>query len=113
MALALVGRAEMSMPGGTSPSYVRHVMRWQERALRHVNGNIGCVPGTIEHSFHGRKAERGYQSRWDMFVEHQFDPDEDLKLNHNGVYEFATNKPLLRRAFDRYLQSRNEDGNVA
>ncbi len=56
------------MPGGTNEAYRREVMRWQDRALRHINRNIGYVPGTIEHLFHGRKSERGYQSRWDMFV---------------------------------------------
>lgn len=62
--------------------------------------------------FHGRKGDRGYQSRWDMFVKHGFDPHEDLKRNSHGVLEFAGNKPELRREFDRYLQSRNEDINA-
>ena len=80
--------------------------------MRHINRNIGYVPGTIEHLFHGRKSDRGYQSRWDMFVQHQFDPYEDLKRNSHGVLEFATNKPDLRHDFDRYLQSRHEDLNA-
>jgi hypothetical protein len=111
MALGLAGHAERSMPANTTESYRRHVMRWQARALAHVNGNIGYVPATIEHRFHGRKADRGYVSRWDMFVEHQFDPDEDLKKNSYGVIEWAGNKPELRRQFDLYLRSRNEDAN--
>ncbi len=112
MALALVGHAEASMPGGTTEAYRSEVMRWQDRALRHINGNIGYVPGTVEHLFHGRKNERGYQSRWEMFVRHAFDPHEDLKRNSSGVLEFATNKPELRHDFDLYLMSRNEDVNV-
>jgi hypothetical protein len=47
-----------------------------------------------------------------MFVQHQFDPYEDLKRNSHGVLEFATNKPDLRHDFDRYLQSRQEDLNA-
>jgi len=112
MALALVGHAEASMPAGTTDAYRSEVMRWQDRALRHVNRNIGYVPGTVEHLFHGRKSERGYQSRWEMFVRHAFDPHEDLKRNSFGVLEFATNKPELRHDFDLYLMSRNEDANV-
>jgi hypothetical protein len=48
-----------------------------------------------------------------MFVQHQFDPLEDLKRNSSGVLEFATNKPELRHDFDLYLHSRVEDGNVS
>jgi hypothetical protein len=113
MALALAGLAERSMPGKTSEAYRRHVMRWQDRALRHINSNVGYVPASIEHRFHGKKADRGYCSRWDMFMEHQFDPDEDLKKNADGVFEWAGNKPDLRRQFDLYLRSRNEDATTS
>ena len=111
MALAMVGAVEKSVPGGTSPSYLAHLLRWQDRALRHVNRNIGFVHGTIEHRFHGRKADRGYLDRWAMFVRHGFDPDTDLKRNSFGVLEWAGNKPELRREFDLYLRSRREDVN--
>ncbi len=67
--------------------------------------------GTIEHPFHGRKVDRGYQSRWDMFLDHGFDPTTDLKRNTDKVIEFAGNKPDLERAFDRYLRARAEDVN--
>jgi hypothetical protein len=112
MALSLAGYAERSVPGDTHPAYQRHVMRWQERAVRHVNFNVGYVGGTLEHRFHGRKADRGYLSRWNMFLRHQFNPDEDLKKNSFGVYEWAGNKPELRREWDLYLRSRNEDVNT-
>jgi hypothetical protein len=112
MAQALAGRAECTLPEGTHPNYRRHVMRWQERAQRHINGNVGCLPGTIEHGFHGAKQRRNYVGRWDMFLKHAFDPDEDLKLNSFGVCELSGNKPALRRDFDRYLRHRAEDQNV-
>lgn len=111
MALALVGKAEASIPERASSAYRAAVLRWQARAEQHINRNIGYVPGTIEHRFHGRKADRAYVGRWDMFVQHQFDPDTDLKRNTNGVLEWAGNKPDLRRQFDLYLRSRNEDAN--
>lgn len=112
MALAMIGRAEHSMPAGTTESYRAEVMRWQARAVRHFNQNIGFVDGTIEHLFHGRKSDRGYMSRWDMFVNHGFDPHADLKRNSHGVLEFSGNKPDLRHDFDMYLRSRNEDINA-
>ena len=81
------------------------------RDRRHIAGNIGHVPGTIEHSWHGSKAARGYQSRWGILTKHQFDPVADLKRNVWGVPELAGNKPELRRDLDRYFRSRNEDAN--
>ena len=112
MALALAGHGDKSLPGNCSAAYRDHVMRWQARALTHINGNIGYVPGTIEHRFHGRKHDRGYLSRWDMFIRHGFDPEIDLKRNTFGVFEWGGNKSELRREFDLYLRSRNEDINA-
>jgi hypothetical protein len=111
MALALIGRADASVPAGVHETYRREVERWEGRALRHINRNIGYTAGTIEHMFHGRKSDRGYHSRWEMFVKNAFDPLDDLKRNSHGVLEFASNKPELRHDFDLYLQSRNEDIN--
>ena len=111
MALGLAGRAHDSLPPGPHTAYCQEVIRWGQRAARHVNGNIGYVEGSLEHSFHGRKGDRGYLSRWDMFIRHGFDPLEDLKRNSFGVLELSCNKPQLRRDFDRYLMSRNEDIN--
>jgi hypothetical protein len=111
MALSLVGAADYSMPGGTNGVYRDEVKRWEARAIRHINYNIGYVRGTVEHLFHGRKEDRGYQSRWGIFVKHGFNPHTDLKRNSHGVLEWAGNKPELKRDFDRYLQSRNEDIN--
>jgi hypothetical protein len=111
MALSLIGGADWSMPPGTDNAYRAEVKRWEARARRHINLNIGVVAGTVEHMFHGRKGDRSYQTRWEMFIKHGFDPLEDLKRNSHGVIEFASNKPELRHDFDMYLQSRNEDIN--
>jgi len=112
MALSLIGEVDRSVPGGVTQGYLAHLKRWEARALRHVNKNIGFVWGTIEHFFHGRKTDRKYIDRWDMFVKHQFNPDNDLKRNSYGVYEFAGNKPDLQHEWDLYLRNRNEDTNT-
>jgi hypothetical protein len=111
MALALVGQVERSWPAGASQSYRTHLLRWQDRATRFVNGRIAPLPGIIEHRFHGSKQKRGYLDRWAMFVRHGFDPDSDLKRNTSGVLEWAGNKPELEREWDLYLRSRREDDN--
>ena len=112
MALALAGKMEQSLPGGIEPGYVRPIALWQARATAHIAGNIGCIPGTIEHSWHGAKTRRRYVDRWQVLVRHRFDPFTDLKRNIWGVFELAGNKPGLRRDIDAYMRGRDEDGNT-
>lgn len=113
MALALVGRVAESAHGGVSGAYRAPLLRWQDRANRFVAGNIGVVPGTIEHLWHGPKASRRYVERWGVLVKHGFDPAADLVRNSWGVLELAGNKPGLRRDMQRYFHQRHEDANVA
>ena len=111
MALALIGQVETSLPGGVTAAYSAPLRGWQSRAERFSSGNIGFVPGTIEHHWHGAKDKRKYIDRWQILVRHRFDPNNDLKRNISGVLELAGNKPKLRADIDRYLRSRDEDSN--
>ena len=112
MALAMVGKAEVSMPGGMPPGYSEPVRAWQRRAQMHLVGNVGYTSGTISHAFHGSKAGRAYVSRWDILKKHAFDPAMDLKRNTSGILELAGNKPELRRDIMAYFASRDEDATV-
>jgi hypothetical protein len=112
MALCLVGKAEQSLPGFISQSYRRHVLNWQRRALQHINFDLGFLPYTIEHRWHGRKHDRKYVDRWEILKRHAFDPDVDLKRNTHGVLELSCNKPALTHALDVYFRQRCEDANT-
>lgn len=112
MALGMVGAYEASLPAGVTTGYRNSVAAWSWRASAEINGKLGFIHGTIEHPFHGRKSDRGYQSRWAMFLDNGFDPVTDLKRNTHGVVEFSGTKPSLERDFDRYLRSREEDVNT-
>jgi hypothetical protein len=112
MALALVNKADASFPKGIHPNYKKPILKWQERANKHVNGLIHYVEGAIEHSHHGSKTFRRYVERWDIPVKHQFDPYEDLKRNASGMLEFCGNKPGLIRDMHTYMVQRMEDANI-
>jgi hypothetical protein len=112
MALSLIGHGKKSIPKGVHPSYWDKIRLWEERALRHINHNIGFVYGAIEHAFHGKKDKRKYVERWDTIVKHGFNPDTDIKKNTHGVLEFSGNKPHLRRDIDLYFRQRDEDSNT-
>jgi hypothetical protein len=112
MALGMVGNYKASVPASVSVGYANSIASWATRATIEVNGKLGFVRGTIEHPFHGRKSDRGYQTRWKMFLDSGFDPSIDLKRNTYGVLEFSGAQPNLERAFDRYLRAREEDVNT-
>lgn len=109
MSLAMIGKADLSIPAGVTDAYRAPILRWQDRCKTHVNGNIHYVPGTIRHAYHGNKADRQYISRWDILKKHNFDPFQDLKTNTSGVYELAGNKPELKRDVMAYFNNREED----
>jgi hypothetical protein len=113
MALGMVGYGQKSVDGRVGTQYMDAILAWQARALKSANGKLGHIWSTIEHPFHGTKANRAYQGRWEMFVKHGFDPHTDLKRNSYGVIEFAGNKPELERDWDRYLLARDEDSNAS
>lgn len=112
MAMAFVGHVDKSIHGGTHATYQAVVRAWAERAHAAVQGDLGYVEGRIEHWWHGDKARRKYQERWDILIEEGFNPLTDLRRNLDGVIELADNKPRLRHRFDSYYRQRDEDANV-
>lgn len=109
MALALIGRADDTLPPGLHPNYREHLMAWQDRAERFIERDIGFVPGTILHGWHGKKRDRRYGSRWRILVENQYDPTRDVKYDWRGVLQLGGFKPRLRDAIRGYFRSRHED----
>jgi hypothetical protein len=111
MALALIGRVMDSVPSNLTPGYIQPLLSWQKKA-RILRMNIGAVPGTIEHGFHGPKVKRRYVERWDILHRHGFDPHTDLMKNDYGVVELDGAKPALRMDIERYFSERDEDANT-
>lgn len=108
MAYALYGRAADSVKEGLHPNYGAAVAAWQERAAA-LWQDVGYVPGTILHDFHGKKRDRGYHDRWKILQEHQYDPFVDLTKDWQGLYQIRNHRIGLRDDVRRYFRSRNED----
>jgi hypothetical protein len=109
MACALIGKANNSMPTGLHPSYRKGVTEWEYRALRTVNKNLGHVPGTILHHFHGWKINRRYRERWDILKDNKYDPGRDIFYDYAAIPQLTTEKPQLRDDIRRYFRERQED----
>ena len=113
MALALIGKADVSVPGNMDKAYTNYIMDWQSHAERFVRRDVGYVPGTIMHSWHGKKRDRHYQDRWKILQRAQYDPMRDIKRDWQGVYQLVddgTQRSIqLRNDLRGYFRSRNED----
>ncbi len=109
MAHAFYGSVAKAIPFKSTGNYRKMVEAWQTRALL-LKENIGFVPGTLAHHWHGRKVRRGYFDRWKVLADNKFDPVTDLIRNRYGLWQLSGNKPKLREALRAYFRARQEDG---
>jgi hypothetical protein len=112
MAAALVGQVHVSLSPSlfsACPVYVQWCLDWQDRAIKHLRYNVGCMDGLIMHYWHGKKTDRKYSNRWHILVENEFDPLVDLKRDWQGVWQLTDHNTRLRDDIRAYLESRNED----
>lgn len=111
MALGLVGQMEQSFEA-LNPTYRTHLLQWQDRAERWIKRDVGFVHGSIYHFWHGKKKNRGYEDRWKILRENDFDPSRDIKQDSQGLYTLETwskRQIRLRDQLRAYFRSRNED----
>jgi len=108
MAWAMIGDSEWSVNSELRPGYHRRVKEWQDRAVRITHKQVGFTHGRIEHNFHGSKSDRNYQSRWQILIDHKYDPDTDLMYDEQGLIYLA-GKPDFEQAIRQYNRARNED----
>jgi hypothetical protein len=72
---------------------------------------FGYVPGTIDHFFHGHKANRQYNTRAGILISGEFDPAVHLRKNvETGLLEPTESFPArMRDEIVRYYHDRKED----
>lgn len=109
MAWSMLNQVDRSLHLKMPENFKAKARDWQSRAFRESQGNLACVPGRIDHKFHGSKRKRFYRERWDIFVKWAFDPDQDLRRDSQGLLYLA-GKPGLQEDIRRYMRSRDEDG---
>ena len=110
MAAALCGNWRWGFPPAlTAGHYGEILQQWARRADRSVEGNVGCMEGAVFHAWHGQPSQRGYNTRWQLLVDHHFSPLADLQEDDQGCLAWSGNNPQLQDAIRRSLASRNED----
>lgn len=113
MAHALIGQVDKTVAKGLHGNYTKHLKIWEARAERFIRRDVGIVPGTVIHHWHGKKTDRRYHDRWQILVQHAFDPDWDLKKDAQGVMQLVDHGDIrsigLRDDIRKYFRSRSED----
>jgi hypothetical protein len=90
------------------PNFLRLAEEWGKHAAT-LNQDLGYVPGTLLHHFHGAKQNRKYQERWEVIWSNRYDPLADIKKDWQGLWQLSGNKPKLRDDLRQYFRQRNED----
>lgn len=110
MCHALVGKYERTMRGGTYPqAYMDYCKAWQGRAERYVKRDVGFVPGTIVHFWHGDKVNRKYYPKHKVIIDNNFHPFLDIFTDWQGLYRIEDHAIGLRDDIRRYFRERDED----
>ena len=109
MSLAFIGLVDRYINSKLNSNYKLLCKIFQERCDRFLEKNIGFVHGTILHNFHGNKADRRYQDRWNILTNNDFDPLRDIIKNSKGLWQLEGSKNKLRDEIIMYFRQRNED----
>jgi hypothetical protein len=96
---------------GEKTAYANHFWRWAVKARDLVDANIGFVPGTVLHLWHGDMANRPYGKLERQLKALQYDPDRHLTEGDNGLLKWSDDAPqALRDWIGANFQQRREDG---
>lgn len=112
-AYGLFGQMQKTLNVGYSDTYKRLCLEWERRAEKNIRRNVGYLPTTIFHSWHGKKTNRRYDDRWKLLVNTKYDPITDLKKDTQGLYQLNdcgdSRFLALRDGLRLYSKVRDED----
>lgn len=106
MMLSILGQVEKALNPNNHEAYKKDALVFQER-MKHIR--FSYVPGVIRHYYHGTKANRRYRERWQILVDHQYNPEQHLKKKNGLLVPSETCPPKLLEDILQYFKDRNED----
>ncbi|MDA9764986.1 MAG: hypothetical protein P8L44_07115 [Opitutales bacterium] len=75
-----------------NPRRVEHFMEWAEAIYQDVSGDVGYIPVSIYHLWHGEIENLNYKQRRMELERHAFDPYEDIAIASNGCWRIKPNQ---------------------
>ena len=113
MSHALVEKTEGMMREDLHRNYKKMVNQWYHRCRTHIRMNVGTMEGSILHHWHGKKTQRGYNSKHALLAKFGFDPLRHLKRDSQGLWmlhdDRSTTFVQIRDQMRRVAMERNED----
>jgi hypothetical protein len=64
----------------------------------------------VRHLWHGDRHDRLYEAFEAWLAQCRFNPQTDLRIADNGVWEFTGRNPVFEQRCSSYLRLRKEDG---
>lgn len=112
LAHALVEAMETKSAEMKISAYSEYLFHVQELCSRWIKKDVGYVPVTVGHWYHGNKVDRKYDTRGQLLIEANYNPYRDIKKDPQGLYCLETWTPeqvRLRDLIRNYFATRNED----
>lgn len=88
----------------------RHYLAWARPYSESVRGRVGSLRGPLFHLWHGEIEDRQYEERYRRLQAFDFDPFNDIALDHGGCWRWNSDKKALHAFVRSYFESRHEDG---
>jgi hypothetical protein len=82
-------------------------LRWAMPVHTAVKGDVGAVPTTVFHLWHGDEAARQYVTRLELLRHSTFDPVADLAASADGLWEWASPKDALHSGVIAFFRRRD------
>lgn len=92
------------------PTMRRAFNDWARPFWSQIRGNVGFVPGTVYHLWHGDRSRRQYSERFGWLRQARYDPAKHLSVDASGLWQWNPGTELLQGTLRRYFQDRREDG---
>jgi hypothetical protein len=110
-ALAAAGRADLYLTKRPlTAAHGAHYRRWANHLAAGVRGRVSALPGELRHLWHGSPRHRQYRTRFDILLEHAFDPVRDVVAPAGRGLAWREPRGALARAARDYFLQRREDG---
>lgn len=109
MVYAWLGQWDGGMIYKMNIEWKRSFLMWAAKQHRSIKRNVGYLPGSIQHLFHGTRENRKYVERTFYLVSNGFDPTVDIRIGDNGLFEWCSDKPVMHQQVADYFIERDED----
>ncbi len=93
-----------------TPDHAQHYLDWARPFYESVQGDVGSIPGSIYHLWHGEVEDRHYLARRVGFGKFGFNPYRDVAIDTNNCWRWNSQKPQMHEFVRNYFALRKEDG---